>query len=498
MLHLLDLPNETLGEIIWHTHVRDEPKLDVTDKSALLSLCLTCHKLRALAEPFLYHTFRIPRNFFQPVRCFLSFSTTIARRPDLRKEVKCLDLYLDHPYERPGGKTVSIPEDFVQSKGFRDLAQNAQFVRNAPDAELWEPRTVMMMYPHVMALVSMLPNLKVLRIKAKHVELQFHRIAELGETNLVGLQELVLVPPKKSTGTVTGAEQILPLFSLPRLNKLSIKNFDLVRAFERPNGVEPTYLAPDSLNVRRVYIRECSMQNKFMCSLIRAVRRLTHFVLRVWEEPKEHRLEEVDVENWHAALSLHKESLEELSLDCLNEFRLIFEYHNDPLPMWPSFRSFSSLKALRMDYRRMAYERLPPNLTSLHLFDCRDCKDDTEIDGWCAVKKDYCPHLEYFEIVNTKNCIAVEERLANYGFNQSLWIGVSRLWWKDGFELKVSFTELLTSPPYSPTSPQYEAYSPPWSPGESYSPRSPTWGDSPTPDYPPPDYEGYITRGDNE
>jgi hypothetical protein len=149
------------------------------------------------------------------------------------------------------------------------------------------------------------------------------------------------------------------------------------------------------------------------------------------------------VKGWHNALSLHKDFLQEISLDCINAFVIMRDHYNHPLPTWPSLNSFTSLKTLKMEYRRTEYAHLPPNLDFLYLFDCRGIRTDAEINAWKQLKAYYCPKIKTFEIMITQDCRWAQRQVKSTGFHWGYFPDKTREWNKDGFLLKIWFKEFL-------------------------------------------------------
>jgi hypothetical protein len=141
------------------------------------------------------------------------------------------------------------------------------------------------------------------------------------------------------------------------------------------------------------------------------------------------------VKSWHDALSLHKATLKSLTLNNTNAFNIRYVFD-----LWPSFTSFTALKKLEIEYQRMIYEQLPPNLTYLYLFDCQYICGDFEIDAWLGIKS-YCPNISLVEIMTTQDCRSICRTCKYRGMKWGNWLEY-RQSYKGGFELNVWFNEV--------------------------------------------------------
>ncbi|KAF2439751.1 hypothetical protein P171DRAFT_489556 [Karstenula rhodostoma CBS 690.94] len=244
----------------------------------------------------------------------------------------------------------------------------------------------------------------------------------------------------------------MPLIvSLPQLKKLRLKHFDIagVNRKRKDRDSAQWRVEEGALGIEELWIKNCPMTNEILQRIIRSCRRLTKFHFKIWEDDKyEGRRrfwrQELDVDSLHAALSRHKDSLEELSLNCINVWERMDDYSPaQTLPAYPSFQDLPRLKIFKIEYRRMRYANLPPNIAHLYLYDCRDVKDAAEVEAWKAIKRTYCPELDNFQIMCTDNCRAVQYQLKYMHFHSGCWTVQTRDWDKDGFELRVWFKDFI-------------------------------------------------------
>lgn len=430
MAQLLSLPSEVLHEIISRVNDLWSPATE------LKALCLTCKRLRDVAEPVLYRQLCTSKHDREQATIFLRFARTIAQRPELRNDVRVVDMYLERNYDFDGCTQVLMPPDFDLSS----LRAAAPAYFDGPADQGWAPGKTIKVFPHVMAMLSLLPNLSVLRIRAKEPngQREMYRLAELAE-NLPNLRELLICDSKRYNNT-QAEFAYAPLVQLPRLRVLSLKHLDMANMFAE--GAPRLRFPRASLGVERLSVRQCSMTNECMRDLIVACRRLTHFTYHQWSDINQ-REERLDVAVWHGALATHKDSLEEADLNCINEFDILDGWDNSPLEPWPSFRDFAKLTSLKMEYRRMRYDLLPQVLRELYLHDCRDIENRAEISGWCSVKKNWCPDLHSFQIMTTQHCRASQRAVKRYGFRWYCWSEMTRVYKKVDFLLKIWFRDFI-------------------------------------------------------
>ncbi|KAF2439752.1 hypothetical protein P171DRAFT_489557 [Karstenula rhodostoma CBS 690.94] len=110
MAYLLDLPTETIQEIIEYVALCHRPLVD------LKALCLTCKAACNIAQPMIYHHFIFDgKRHWQKSSLgekLLCFADTLARHPELRKSVKELELALQS-IDYAAKETESfVPSDF--------------------------------------------------------------------------------------------------------------------------------------------------------------------------------------------------------------------------------------------------------------------------------------------------------------------------------------------------------------------------------------------------
>lgn len=450
MAQLLNLPVETLQETIEYVALAYRPLAD------LKALCRTCKALCNIAQPVLYHQFIFNRREDCSVDNIgwklLRFADTLARRPELRKSVKEMQLDLQSDEDLARNIGCFIPPKFDLG-GLRGAAP--QYFSSKRKRDAWGRKKTMQVFPHVEVVLSLLPRLEVLRLRVGGVYDQKSTYLGFGPETaqyLANVKELALCGPTGYNDEPAHFEMIMPLInSLPRLKKLKLKNFDIAGVFRKSEDRESAQwrIAEGTMGIEELCIRNCPMTNEILQRIIRSCRRLTAFDFKTWkdsdyEDRRRFWRQELDVESLHAALFLNKDSLEELSLNCVNVFEKMEDYSPaETLPGYPSFQDFLRIKTFKIEYRRMRYENLPPNLTHLYLYDCRDVRNEMEVEAWKAVKRSFCPDIETFEIMCTDNCRGVQCQLKYMHFQWGCWTEKTREWYKDGFELKVWFKDFI-------------------------------------------------------
>jgi hypothetical protein len=463
MTNLLDLPTELLILImseVQYGSCRLHPDF--------LVLRQLCRKLLSVIDPFFFHSFKLEKSYRDSGARFVQFATAVARRPELRKNVKSVELHLERTYGYIRRRQVWVPEQSDLS-ALRDAAptyfeNNNETMWTGPtkknsrnskgNGELkWEKRRAIAVYPHVTALLSLLPNLEVLRIKSKDPATNrgLRRLKDLMPL-FSNLKELSLCPQEQyHDATLVGFRPLAPLLRLPQLRTLALKHLDMENmtanhAADVSTRFDDICYAQGSLAIENLTIRKCSITSDSTAHLIQACQRLRSFHYREWEDEEVSNdvvEPQLDVQGLHDALSLHKDTLSELLLDYTNGYKMlngVDEY--DPLTAWPSFTSFVALKTLKIEYRRMTYPSLPPNIEHLYLFDCREIEGESEIDGWIAIQT-YCPQIKLFEIMTTEHCRNTQSSCKRYGFRWGCLSERMREWTKGGFELKVWFKEFV-------------------------------------------------------
>jgi hypothetical protein len=448
MARILELPVETLHEIVEYVTLCYRPFVDLD------ALCRTCRALCNIAQPLLYHSFIFnSKEAFQEKNLgykLLRFADTVARQPELRKSVKefRLDLQFDDDRAREVGCVV--PPNFDLG-GLRGAAP--QYFNSDKKRGMWEKKKTIQVFPHVEAILSILPRLEVLKLNVGGAYGLRDLCLGLGPESaqyLANVTELALCGP--AGYNPARFDMIMPLISsLSQLKKLRLKNFDIAGIFRKREDRESAqwHVAERTLRIEELCIRNCTMTNEVLVRIIRSCRRLVKFDYKAWkdhefEERRRIWREEPDVNCFHAALSLHKSSLVELSLNWVNVFERMADYNPaKTLPAYPSFQDFSHLKAFKIEYRRMRFENLPPNLTHLYLYDCRDVQNDAEVEAWKAIKRTFCPDIEVFEIMCTDHCRSTQYQLKYMHFQWGCWTEQTREWDKDGFNLKVWFKDFI-------------------------------------------------------
>jgi hypothetical protein len=406
MPQLLDLPVETLNEIALSF---DNGYLRWT---SLLHLCRTCQKLRDIVQPILFRELDLRERYKTSTLTnqFLAVTRAIIHRPDLAQSVRIVNMHLGRNFDNqrliPRGLDLS---DF-QTAGLEYFTDMTRWEPTLPLSDLGASRASIDVYPHG----CMLPNLKeITTLFVGRHEVKFH------------YQELVL------------------LLSLPRLQILKIKGLNT-----RGISSKPYSLLPGSLGIKQLSLRQCTTSDSRMQELIAVCKELTHFT---YTRLSEDAGKDPDPELWHTALSLHKRSLLKLNLNFLD--KRADDSDNWPRPVWPSFWDFSTLKSLKVDYRRVQLSGLPESLETLKLSDCWDVEPE-DLDRFSAINKEGCPNIRNVEITVTYGCRINRNVLKIYGFEWNDWSEMSLSLPTIDFLLKFILkeftdgTDFLVSPEY--------------------------------------------------
>lgn len=399
MPQLLDLPVEILNEIVLN-FVKDYYK-----SSLLLHLCMTCQKLRDIVQPILFRRLDIRETYKESAFTtrFLTMTRAIIHRPDLAQSVRMVDMNLGRNYKNqrliPRGLDFS---DF-QTAGLEYFTDMTRWEPTLPWSDHGASRASIDVYPHVCMLLSFLPKLEILRICSNFVTTDIHCITDLVE-RLPNLKEITTLFPGRHEVKFHWRELVL-LLSLPRLQILKLKGLNM-----RSISSKPCNLLPGSLGIKQLSLRQCTTRDSRMQQLITACKELTHFTYTRLSEDAE---EDPNPEPWHTALSLHKGSLLELNLNFLD--KRADDSDSWDRPVWSSFSDFSTLKSLKVDYRRVQLSGLPKTLETLRLSDCWVVEPEV-LDRLSAMNKEACPNIRNVEVAVTFDCRINRDILRVYGF----------------------------------------------------------------------------------
>ncbi|KAF2247541.1 hypothetical protein BU26DRAFT_349340 [Trematosphaeria pertusa] len=395
MSPLLALPIEALHEItakLLYKQLDDSvPPAYYTcvEEEALRALCLTCRRLRDVAQPILFSVFlsQQSRREENLVKRFARFARTIAIRGDLRKSVRIFDMSTHYA---SNSDSLELPS----GSGLQELQEAAPAYFQS--REVRDNGVMLHVGEHVMGILSLLPNLRVLKIEGQVDDApDFCRLVDLMD-NFQKLEELQLVCEELEDLPWLRVSDLAPLLRLPELKKFSVKT---AAVYDIESAVHLSTFEEKSLSVEEVSMENCVTTNASMHRLIRAFRQLTRFKYTNWTEADEE-AQKLDTLVWHSALSEHKDTLQELEIDDLCPTT------EDDLSLptsWPSFCNFASLKVLRIEYDLLDYNGLPESLWTLHLFDCEVIQSDEELDSLCRIKARSCPDIEDVEIRVTRN-----------------------------------------------------------------------------------------------
>jgi hypothetical protein len=399
MSQLLDLPVELLHEITLYFNS------DYKKWSSLSRLCRTCRKLRDIVQPILFHTLDLKRRYKEPTFTtqYLAITRAIIHRPTLAKSVRIVDICI-------GKRLILQNSDLAgfQITCLKDFTDITRWEPTLPWSDHWASKASVDVYPHVCMLLWFLRKLEVLRIHCDSSSPDMYHIANLVE-RLPNLREITTQFPGQHEVKVHWSE-LTTLLSLPRLRILKLKGLNL-----RDMTSKPCSLLPGSLGIEQLSLRQCTMRDSLMQQFITACKMLTHFT---YTRLSEDRGEDPNPELWHTALSLHKGSLLALNLSFLDKHA--DEADNQPRPTWPSFGDFSSLKSLKVDYRRVQLFGLPKSLETLKLSDCWDFEPE-DLDHLSAINKEWCPNIRNVEISVTEDCRYNRNVLKMYGFKWHDW-----------------------------------------------------------------------------
>ncbi|PVI05365.1 hypothetical protein DM02DRAFT_668314 [Periconia macrospinosa] len=466
MVQLMNLPNEILLQIIRNLFVDKAHWTEPKNEVHMTSLRLVNRALSELVDKVWTKGFRLcGYNNHKFPRKFPVFASHVARNPTRRKSITSIQLDLDF-----------IVDEFMLIRHdnyvlLNDLKNVAPRYWDAELSKKWQLGQAFHVYPHVIALLSILPNVKNVYIRVHLKETQPGDCSNLNSTQMVDFKTSLsslrdvafevlcdgLAGPKN--GVQIPLRPLLALSKLPVLRLLFVHGIDLTSYFEedetllsylKEGGHPMKYFERLSLPIKAVAIEKCIVKNSHMQYFIRACRSLMHFSFSEWSGKEQViAMEPVDVEGWHDALLLHQNSLEDLKLRCMGEWRVKrYETGCEPLPVWPSFAAFNRLRTLSVEYRRIKYGHLPRTLQQLFLIDCREIKDTHEIAGWKRLKSDYCPNINFLSIEVTHKGYSIHRQVKYSGFRNKHDVNKTRLYNRGGFDIEVFF--LGPESPYKP------------------------------------------------
>ncbi|KAF2247536.1 hypothetical protein BU26DRAFT_566505 [Trematosphaeria pertusa] len=414
---LTDLPNEILIAIASHLRYKvGIPSHKTTYELALATLCLTCRRFRAVIQPILFGSIHLPLRplVSDPTKPFLRLVRTLTATPKLRQAAAALDIELPSGYYVP-----KFPKDFDWGRVREDAVgiDAGVFGRD----EEWRDGMKLRVWPHVVFLVSLLPQLQTLRVISitggTAEPRQMHEFLGASERR----KEVVLELTKSGHAEQRqGIEDLAPLMGVPTLRRTTIDNVALLGSEEL---VRTCFPLRSSL-IEQLDLRDCPMTGSCIGGFLAGFRGLKSFSYSAWK-PIEQDLFGVDEKVWHAALLPHASTLEELHLDCVTEKSLYgYNFHTVPeyeLYAWPSFAPFTRLKKLEIEYRRLDMRDeqlgLPASLEKLRLLDCRNIGGAAELQYLCGIPAgSFYPGLRKVVVNMSRNCLVAEKLLTEHGF----------------------------------------------------------------------------------
>jgi hypothetical protein len=411
MAQLLELSNELLTEIIMLNSLEG-------DRSQLLRhLCLTCTKLRSIAQPILYSVFHISSSQLHTVKTMILFIRTLVQGPNLAKGVKHVDLELFRHH--------SIVSTFTEGSHFwghspidvqsTDLSYSRQW-------DSWGTDHPLSVYPHVLLLLDLLPLLECIVLRGPDVDIsQFKRLE--GTTVYPHACQLlksidIECPDNSSIYHLAPFTGLIPLLQAPLLNKCVLRRAFIFLAL----GVGPKllHLDPGSSNITHLELRYCIADAHSLEDLILSIRTLKHFTIippstgeeelsgdEAREDPG---FNDMDLEIIHEALSSHSNTLEFVDFRCVDveTERDEDEYDEDGQDdgvqthaQLLSFAAFGSLRNLTINYHRLrSTEFLPKGLHNLALLDCQSLEIEygVGLDELCMLRRNACSQLERLDL----------------------------------------------------------------------------------------------------
>jgi hypothetical protein len=311
MTTLLDLPTEILAQIVseLQNHWRPGPE-DFKD------IRQSCSRMRSMTDPFFFHSLKIDQYDCTPAIKLLVFASAVARRAELKKLVRCVDVLLEKDTDNnvdPDHDSHEVREVWSPFGFDPDSLREA-----APaffwDVEDWAPfhfyalkemtrlqyingrrkygsrtneyvknlaRKSIAVYPHVTALLSLLPNLEMLRIHDWGYDgnRQMDRLLDCMSL-FQELQEFSFWASNDSDVYWNpSASDLLLLLRLPSLKTIALEHVDLATC----NVSSISSLNLGSLGIENLAVRNCKMQTGHIVHLIRACRRLTSFAYKTWD-----------------------------------------------------------------------------------------------------------------------------------------------------------------------------------------------------------------------
>ncbi|KAF2467063.1 uncharacterized protein BDR25DRAFT_345229 [Lindgomyces ingoldianus] len=387
---LQELPVELLQHVISHF-----PNNNSNNRKTLRNLCLSSHKLRDLAQPFLFARFKPFMPNTQPDderylesshHQLVGFLRTIVQRPDLALKVESLDLVLSYP--------AVNPHDVSGMQKVGCTMQDSTFSLDRKDEELfcdatpgsvktipeWQTRIQQGAYRTLLLiLLSHLPNLKAIALPVAFTynrtdgppdQIQ-HMEGEQLRRLFPALQD-IHITCQWSDGTLNIAN-FTEVLGLPTLRTFRIT--DCIAYFETGTYTNPLRSPPNSWNVAHIFLKSCSMGAACLVVFLNAFHCLKTFEYEAapLDDFHEEPFKPGDVT---PALQCQILSLERLSLDlaalAFDEFEddgesLEFPSVYNHLTIGP-MDSFCRLRHVRIDVDLLGgVRKLPRSLVTLIL-----------------------------------------------------------------------------------------------------------------------------------
>ncbi|KAK4207043.1 hypothetical protein QBC37DRAFT_456706 [Rhypophila decipiens] len=239
------------------------PILDHLSQSDLPTLCLAHRRLDELARPVLYSCVELPSGFgrYQP-HPIAPFLRTIISKPELSRRIRHLS-FLEKP--PPSGHLYGTGPEFQVSPS--DMEGVVQFVEGCEVSyrDFWiEALQAGTMEAYLAVLLLNLPSIDYLRIE-QGLLMETGFVGRVLRSYLCDTPPSLVLPPRY-TGSLQGLRDIcidprnpppirntpniLPMFYLPSLKKLSIWIDDPADEFRWPTSNPPQALGLKSLKVQ--------------------------------------------------------------------------------------------------------------------------------------------------------------------------------------------------------------------------------------------------------
>jgi hypothetical protein len=344
--------------------------------------------------------------YIGPARRLIKFASTVAKRPDLGRAVRVIDVYImgtEMEYNW-------IPEDIMA---------HAEILQSLPGmrAEYFKPMTPITVFPHVYMLLALTPNVQKVIIEADGGDQGISKLVQLLPNYLQRLTVLTILSHNyvKEENKLVHITDLAPFMSLPQLREFSIGK---AKTTPSPTYPHQFHYPPFSLTLTHLTLRECVVSDSCIEAMLASVKSLKQFRFDMWNDTNRKSNADIDLDpqRWHSALAKHSATLQDLDMNFRDRNVFLEEFPGLPqnIVCWQSFSDFPALKRLSLEYHRLeSPSHLPPSLVSLTLTDCRDVEDYEEIEEWSSIDSTVCPGIKnivvYASHVNEELLDTLEE-----------------------------------------------------------------------------------------